>query len=61
MFSKKKRYAFFKAQKEMEEISKETQIREFGELFVPTGEDGKTENPSRLSSEDALISAVEAY
>lgn len=61
LFSKSKRLAFFKAQKEMEKISKETQIREFGELIVPTGEDGKTENPPRISSKDTLLHAVEAY
>jgi hypothetical protein len=45
LFSKKKRFAFLKAQKEREKIFEETQIREFGELLAPTGEDGGDKEP----------------
>ncbi|WP_339211516.1 hypothetical protein [Paenibacillus sp. FSL L8-0333] len=61
LFSRDKYSALSKVKKEMYEIWEETQIKEFGKLLVPSGIDSKTEIPHRISSEDTLIRAVEAY
>lgn len=61
LFSKKKRFAFLKAVREIEEISDATQIQEFGEPVAPISGGKKMKMPLRMSSEEALDRSVEAY
>ncbi|MCL6663512.1 hypothetical protein [Paenibacillus amylolyticus] len=60
IYSKKKRYAYLKARKEMDIISFEAQIQEFGAL-IPSSNLEDDSKMSRISSEDVLSNAIKAY